>query len=119
MLSDKPTLDGEPSYEWILQGLHDASQPYWTAKDVRRYAYWSVLAGACGHTYGDNSVMQFYSGNSEGRSYGARDYWQTAIHHDGSAQMGHLKALMESVDFTGGCEREDCGFCGRELCDSV
>jgi hypothetical protein len=27
---------------------------------VRRYAYWSVFAGSCGHTYGHNAIMQFY-----------------------------------------------------------
>ena len=43
----KPVLDGEPSYENIPQGLHDPSQPYWTAGDARRYAWWSVFAGAC------------------------------------------------------------------------
>lgn len=106
-LCDKPTLDGEPSYERILQGLHDKTQPYWTAKDVRRYAYWSVFAGACGHTYGDNSVMQFYTEESEGVTYGAEDYWQDAMHHEGSGQMGHLKRLMESVDFRDGIIRDD------------
>ena len=59
-LPHKPVLDGEPSYENIPQGLHDGTQPYWTAADARRYAYWSVFAGACGHTYGDNAVMQFH-----------------------------------------------------------
>ncbi len=105
--SEKPVLDGEPSYEWILQGLHDVTQPYWTAKDARRYAYWSVFQGACGHTYGDNSVMQFYDGVSKGVTYGARDKWQDALHHDGSEQMGFLKKLMESVDFYNGKERCD------------
>lgn len=55
----KPVLDGEPSYEWVVQGLHDKKQPYWKAADVRRYAYWNVFAGAAGHTYGHNSIMQF------------------------------------------------------------
>ena len=106
-LCRKPTLDGEPSYERILQGLHDKTQPYWTAKDVRRYAYWSVFAGACGHTYGDNSVMQFYTGEYKGVTYGAKDHWYNALHHDGSGQMGYLKKLMESVDYTRGRARED------------
>lgn len=104
---DKPTLDGEPSYERILQGLHDENQPYWTAKDVRRYAYWSVFAGACGHTYGDNSVMQFYTGEYEGVTYGAKDHWYEALHHDGAGQMGYLKRLMESVDYIKGRSRDD------------
>ena len=47
----KPTLDAEPSYEGIPQGLHDTLQPRWTAADVRRYAYWSVFAGGCGYVW--------------------------------------------------------------------
>ena len=56
----KPVLDDEPIYEGIPQGLHDADEPLWQACDVRRYAYWSVFAGSCGHTYGNNAIMQFY-----------------------------------------------------------
>ena len=56
----KPVLDAEPSYEDIPHGLHNSAEPRWTANDVRRYAYWSVFAGSCGHTYGHNSIMQFY-----------------------------------------------------------
>lgn len=98
----KPTLDGEPSYEQIPQGLHDPSQPYWQDHDVRRYAYWSVLAGACGHTYGHNAVMQMYREQDTGAAYGAKSYWHQAIHDPGSGQMGHLYKLMTAVDFTSG-----------------
>lgn len=90
----KPTLDGEPSYELIPQGLHDSSQPYWQASDVRRYAYWAMFSGAAGHTYGDNAIMQFYSGQGQ-PAYGALHPWQTALHNPGSMQMGHLRKLME------------------------
>lgn len=107
----KPTLDGEPSYEWILQGLHDTSQPYWVARDVRRYAYWSVFAGACGHTYGDNAIMQFYMGETESKSktvnYGVKCVWQEALHHEGSGQMKYLAELINSVDFVNGEMRDD------------
>lgn len=103
----KPTLDGEPSYEQILQGLHDESQPYWEAPDVRRYAYWSVFAGAMGHTYGDNSVMQFYKDRSQKGAYGAKDLWYEAIHHVGSSHMKHLVELMQSVDFMSGRPAEE------------
>ncbi len=92
----KPTLDGEPSYEDIPQGLHDTLQPYWTDDDVRRYAYWSVFAGACGHTYGHNSVMQFYGPEDKKRSYGAKKYWFEAIDDPGAGQMIYLKNLMLS-----------------------
>lgn len=92
----KPTLDGEPSYEGIPQGLHDTLQPRWTADDIRRYAYWSVFAGAFGFTYGANAVMQFYKPSDKNPSYGPREYWDEAIHLPGSEQMQHLKKLMLS-----------------------
>jgi len=98
----KPTLDAEPSYEGIPQGLHNPHNPYWEEWDVRRYAYWAVFAGAAGHTYGSNAVMQFYT-EAEGKgAYGVRESWQDAIHHSGAAQMRYLKELMESVDFVNG-----------------
>lgn len=95
-LPAKPTLDGEPSYELIPHGLHDSSKPYWQACDVRRYAYWSLLAGAAGHTYGDNAIMQFYTGQGT-RSYGALQTWDVALHNPGSMQMGHARRVMEAI----------------------
>jgi len=95
----KPTLDGEPSYEGIPQGLHDTTQPYWTDKDVRRYAYWSVFAGCCGFTYGHSSIMQFYKTTDLNPGYGAKQYWNIALNAPGSNQMKHLKNLILSKPF--------------------
>jgi len=103
----KPTIDGEPSYEHILQGLHDESQPYWQAADVRRYAYWSVFAGAFGHTYGDNSIMQFFRESEKKGAFGVKDSWETGMHHPGSSHMTHLAKLMNSIDFVNGRCAED------------
>ncbi len=92
----RPTIDGEPSYEGIPQGLHDPSQPYWDDDDVRRYAYWSVFAGACGFTYGHNAVMQMHKPGDADPSYGVREYWREALDAPGASQMAHLKELMLS-----------------------
>jgi hypothetical protein len=92
----KPTLDGEPSYEAIPQGLHDTTQVRWTDSDVRRYGYWSVFAGACGYTYGHNSVMQTLKPTDTKSAYGAKEFWFDAIESPGAAQMVHLKNLMLS-----------------------
>jgi len=97
----KPTLDGEPSYEGIPQGLHDTTQPYWTDADVRRYAYWSVFAGGCGFTYGNNAIMQFYKPTDKNPAYGAREYWDVAINAPGASQMQYLKLLMLSKPYYG------------------
>jgi hypothetical protein len=95
----KPTLDGEPSYEGIPHGLHDTTQPYWNSDDTRRYAYWSVFAGACGHTYGHNAVMQMHKPGDPSPSYGPRQFWLEALGAPGAQQMRHLKALMLSRPF--------------------
>ena len=98
----KPTLDGEPSYEGIPQGLHDTLQPFWKAKDVRRYAYWSVFAGAAGFTYGHSAVMQMHPENSPTGAYGNNKPWKVALDDPGAKQMQYLKKLMTSYSFLSG-----------------
>ena len=103
----RPTIDGEPSYEQIPQGLHDPRQPYWQDYDVRRYAWWSVLEGAFGHTYGHNAIMQFHQEGDSGGSYGVNAYWHEAIHAPGAGQMQHMVNFMSSLDFTTGVAAEN------------
>ena len=97
----KPCLDSEPSYEGVRQGLHFEGEPYWEAYHIRRYAYFSVFEGSCGHTYGNNAIIQFYNYDGNG-NYGVRESWYEALHSPGGAQMQYLKELMESVDYTKG-----------------
>jgi hypothetical protein len=95
----KPTIDGEPSYEGIPQGLHDPAEPYWNDNDVRRYAYWSVFAGGFGFTYGHSAVMQMHKPRNLNPSYGVKEFWNDAIDAHGARQMIHLKNLMLSKSF--------------------
>jgi hypothetical protein len=92
----KPTLDAEPSYEKIPYGLHDVKLPRWKAADVRRYGYWSVFAGACGYTYGNNDVMQMHKPSDKKSAYGSKEYWYQSINDPGAKQMVYLKQLMLS-----------------------
>ena len=94
----KPVLDAEPSYEGIPHGLHNPKECRWTADDVRRYAYWSVFAGSFGHTYGNNSIMQFYR-EGYAPAYGAQKTWQEALKDEGFNQMKYLKELMLRFPF--------------------
>lgn len=91
----KPTLDGEPSYENIPHGLHDSLDRRWTAHDIRRYAYWSVLAGAAGFTYGENAVMQFHHLGDKDANFGVNQPWEEALHSPGAKQMQYLFSLMQ------------------------
>lgn len=95
----KPSLDGEPSYESIPQGLHDPSQPRWKDTDVRRYAYWSVFAGGCGFTYGHNAVMQFNKKGNPEPAYGVSENWEEALNSQGASQMVWLKKLILSKPY--------------------
>lgn len=97
----RPILDGEPSYEGIVQGLHDSKEPYWEARHIRRYLYWSILEGACGFTYGNNAIMQFYENSGVG-SYGVRETWKEALSAPGGAMMQYGKDLFLHYDFTKG-----------------
>ncbi len=94
----KPVLDDEPVYEGIPKGLHDATEGLWQACDVRRYAYWSVFAGSCGHTYGNNAIMQFYR---EGYppAYFCHKPWTVALDDPGFHQMKYLKKLMLALPY--------------------
>ncbi|WP_321478149.1 glycoside hydrolase family 140 protein [uncultured Paludibaculum sp.] len=95
----KPTIDGEPSYEQIPRGLHDKTQPRWNENDCRRYAYWSVFAGAFGHTYGDNSVMQMYKPADKDPSFTPKKPWYEAMDDPGAGQMQFLAKLVQSRPF--------------------
>ncbi len=97
----KPTLDGEPRYESIptgfyFQGQHPADR--FTDVDARQAAWWSLLAGACGHTYGNNNIWQMWQ---PGRKsiLGANVPWYEALQHPGARQMTHARRLMESRPF--------------------
>ncbi len=70
--------------------------PRWRDCDVRRYGYWSVFAGSCGHTYGHNNIMQFLKPGTPG-GYGADGIekpWYKAMQDPGFNQMKYLKNLM-------------------------
>lgn len=95
----KPVIDAEPSYEDIPVGLHAPKGPRWQAHDVRRYAYWDVFAGCCGHTYGHNAIMQMCKpGFAVAYSETSKPYYE-AQQDPGYQQMKNLKALMLSFPF--------------------
>lgn len=93
----KPTLDGESRYEDHPVG-GDTETGRFDAFDMRQAAYWSLLAGACGHTYGDHNVWQMYTPDRESIA-GGRIHWRQALDHPGAAQMGLLRKLFESRPF--------------------
>jgi hypothetical protein len=97
----RPTLDGEPRYECIPVGfyLRDHNRlDRFDDNDVRQAAWWSVMAGACGHTYGNNNIWQMWQ---PGRTPAiqANIPWHEALDHPGARQMGLLRGFMETNAF--------------------
>ena len=90
----KPCLNGEPQYEDIPIGFSPLNERF-VAFDTRQSAYWSVLAGAIGHTYGNNNIWQMWSSKYK-PVLNARISWYEAIHQPGALQMGYMRKLFES-----------------------
>jgi hypothetical protein len=97
----KPTLDGEPRYEMLAVGFYvtnTARNVRFDDYDVRQAAYWSLLAGACGHTYGHSSVWQMWQPGRKPVLW-ASVPWYESLDHPGAFQMGHIRRLFESRPF--------------------
>ncbi|MBN2347340.1 MAG: glycoside hydrolase family 140 protein [Bacteroidales bacterium] len=94
----KPVLDAEPNYEDHPVNPWPTWNPangYFRDYDVRKQTYRSVFAGACGVTYGNHSIWQFWNPKVEKINYAER-YWTEALDRPGAFQMGYLKKLIES-----------------------
>ena len=97
----KPTLDLEPNYEdhpvnpWPRW---DPALGYFRDHDVRKQCYRSVLAGACGVTYGHHAVWGFVGERNDVINHADRD-WIDALHRPGASQMIFLRQLIESRPF--------------------
>ena len=94
----RPIVNLEPNYEGhIAYG----TQYRFTARDVRRALYWSLLlAPTAGVTYGDHGIWPFperrelptdhaYSGES--------GPWYEALYDEGARQLQHLRSLFASL----------------------
>lgn len=97
----KPTLDMEPRYEDMPNCCADVNFRM-DAHQSREAAYWAVLAGAAGHTYGNNNIWQFHD---DSKTASVNDYtfpllpptknWQVAIDDEGAFGVGYMHKLME------------------------
>lgn len=91
----KPVLDGEPLYEDHPLEFKAADLGYSFDAHVRPRAYWSLLAGSFGHSYGHHSVWQMHTPQRPGVN-GPLFSWPEALHRPGAGQMRYVRALFES-----------------------
>jgi hypothetical protein len=93
----KPVLDGEPCYEdhpinW------KAENGWFNDFDSRRAGWWSMLGGACGHTYGNHNIWQMWLPDREPIS-GARTPWKQSLDHPGAFQAGYMRSFFEALSW--------------------
>ncbi len=94
----KPTLDSEPCYEQHPVE-HKFEKGVFNAWHVRRRAYWSLLAGAFGFTYGANGIWQMDKPGKIFQQSHHNYFWYDALHFEGARDMAYVRALMESRPF--------------------
>jgi hypothetical protein len=88
----KPTVDMEPPYENHPTG---AKTPRIDAHQVRKGAYWALLAGAAGHGYGALDLFWFYKENEGPFPRNGFQPWRKAMAYEGSRQVGLMRHLFE------------------------
>jgi hypothetical protein len=91
----KPVLDGEPLYEDHPIAFKPAELGHSNAADVRKFLYGDLFSGACGHTYGNHAIWQFYTPERQPVNLPLTT-WQVALQAPGAGQMQHARALFES-----------------------
>ena len=87
----KPTVDMEPPYENHPTG----KTPRIDSHQVRKGAYWNMLAGAAGHGYGALDLFYLYKDDEGPFPRDGFQPWRKAITYEGSRQVGLMRGLFE------------------------
>ncbi len=121
----KPFVDGEPAYEdiavrfweycdWssplkvpahVLDSNYLVKDPayfssgFFTDYDVRIHAYWNLLSGAAGYTYGNNAIWQMFK-NQESFAIPCLYNWRESLDRPGADDIQHVRKLFEARDFS-------------------
>lgn len=97
MIPSKPVLDGEPLYE--DHPINWKPEEGWFDEfESRRAGYWSMLAGALGHTYGNHNIWQMWLPGRDAISQ-ARTPWTQSLDYPGAFQAGYMKAFFQSFEW--------------------
>ena len=94
-----PVWDGEPAYEHMpMTWPVEDENSFHGTHIVRKRAYWALLSGAFGHTYGHASV--WCTAVQQDKNMICRETWAEAIQSKGSHQMKILRDFMEAYPLT-------------------
>ena len=94
----KPVLDGEPCYEDHPINWNNGDNGWFDEFDSRRAGWWSMLAGACGNTYGNHNIWQMWQPGRDPIGSARTPWWQ-AIDQPGAFQAGYMRKFFESFEW--------------------
>ncbi len=90
----RPHVDGEPRYEDHPNQFNPEEKGWMDDFDTREAAYWNMLSGGAGHTYGNHNIWQMYTEKRQPITF-ARTNWHIALNHPGSYQVGWMRKMFE------------------------
>ena len=97
LVPSKPCMDGEPCYEGHPVDWNP-DNGFFDDQDARQAAYWALLAGAHGHTYGCQHIWQVYTPGKESDKNWLI-FWREALNLPGAWGMLYMRNLFESRPF--------------------
>ncbi len=92
--NQKPHLNGEPNYEDHPNDFRPAEKGWMDDVDTRQAAYWNMLSGGAGHTYGNHNIWQMYA-TARVPVNNARTHWRVAMNQPGAFQVGFMRRMLE------------------------
>jgi hypothetical protein len=90
----KPHLISEPNYEDHPNDFNPSEKGWMDDFDTREAAYWNMLSGGAGHSYGNHNIWQFYT-EERIPVNNARTNWHFAMNHLGAYQVGFMRKMFE------------------------
>ena len=90
----KPHVNAEPNYEDHPNDWNPGEKGWMDDFDTREAAYWNMLSGGAGHTYGDHNIWQFYT-EKRMPVNNARTNWHVAMNYRGAYQVGYMRRMFE------------------------
>jgi hypothetical protein len=95
----KPHVNGEPNYEDHPNDWNPAEKGWMDAFDTREAAWWNMLSGGAGHTYGNHNIWQMYDEAKRTPVNNARTNWHIAMDYPGAWQVGYMRKMLEKRDW--------------------
>ncbi|MGF1483358.1 MAG: DUF4038 domain-containing protein [Opitutales bacterium] len=102
-LNMEANFEGCPMFLMLQEKDCPAEEPLYSAYDVRKCLYRSVLAGGAGFTYGCEPIRQVFRKGDRVHVYGRygekMPAWEAALDAPGSAQMEHLVKILQQRSY--------------------